>query len=266
MGVKIVAKGKNSIEIKKFNKDGLIKLRDFYLANHEKKKAEISIPNQLLLDPTLTMSLDDPKYIDLDKANTFDNRFELAKYFYNLLHQTISDKELYGQGMWEWLTLYYFDSVFSAHGKWKLRRYDHYIYMPSKKERDTYKMPVSPQWSETTGTGDRHCVRGSYIAYASFPNEAEVILCANSGPAYRGEAAEQLLARRWIKDYGIVNKVFKKVFLMPDGEMKKGWSSTTGAAGSLRRYIAVVDSIMYEHNLNKMKDSDVIRELGKEFS
>ena len=53
---------------------------------------------------------------------------------------------------------------------------------------------------------------------------------------------------------------------MPDGEMKKGWSSTTGAAGSLRRYIAVVDSIMYEHNLNKMKDSDVIRELGKEFS
>ena len=29
---------------------------------------------------------------------------------------------------------------------------------------------------------------------------------------------------------------------------------------------AVVDSIMYEHNLNKMKDSDMIRELGKEFS
>ena len=266
MEVRIVAKGKNITEIKKFNKDGLIELRDFYIANYKKKKADLTIPSHLLFDPALTISLDDPKYIDLDKAKTFDNRFELGKYFYNLLHQTISDKELNGQGMWEWLTLYYFDSVFSTQGKWILNRYDHYIYMPSKKERDTYNMPVSPQWSETTGTGDRHCVRGSYIAYESFPNEAEIILNASSGPAFRGEAAEQLLARRWIKDYDIVNKVFKKVFLMPDGTMKKGWSNTKGAAGSLRRYIAVVDSIMYEHNLNKMKDSDVIRELGKEFS
>ena len=62
-------------------------------------------------------------------------------------------------------------------------------------------------------------------------------------------------------------KVFKKVFLIPgtNSSLKKGWSSEKGS-GSLRRYIAVVDSIMYEHNLNKMKDSDMIRELGKEFS
>ena len=263
-----MAKGKNSLEIKKFNKDGLIELRDFYHANYKKKKADISIPSHLCADPLLTMSLDTPKYIDLDKAKNFDNRYELAKYFYNLLHQSISDEELNSQGMWEWITLQYFDSVFttSKHG-WTLRRYDNYIYMPSKKERDTYKMPVSPQWSETTGTGDRHCVRGPYIAYESFPNEAKVILNADYGSAFRGDAAEQLLARRWIKDYGIVNKVFKKVFLIPgtDSSLKKGWSSEKGP-GSLRRYIAVVDSIMYEHNLNKMKDSDVIRELGKEFS
>ncbi len=261
-----MAKRKNKEEIKKFNKDGLIELRNFYHDNFKKKKADIKTPTHLLLDPALTLPLDDPKYIDLDKANTFNNRYELAKYFYNLLHQSISDEELNSQGMWEWIALYYFDSVFSASGKWTLNRYDHYIYMPSKKERDIYNMSISPQWSETTGTGDRHCVRGSYIAFESFPNEAEVILNSSSGPAFRGEAAEQLLTRRWIKDYGIVNKVFKKVYLMPDGTMKKGWSNTKGAAGSLRRYIAVIDSIMYEHNLNKMKDSDVIRELGKEFS
>lgn len=262
-----MAKAKNTIEIKKFNKDGLIELRDFYHSNYDQKKTDLTIPEHLLLDPAYTNSLETPKYIDLDKANTFINRYELGKYFYNLLHQSISDSELNSQGMWEWIALYYFNSVFSTSGKgWTLNRYDHYIYMPSKKERDTYNMPVTPQWSETTGTGDRHCVRGSYIAYESFPNEADVILNASYGPAFRGEAAEQLLARRWIKDYDIVNKVFKKVFLMPDGTMKKGWSNTKGAAGSLRRYIAVVDSIMYEHNLNKMKDSDVIRELGKEFS
>ena len=265
-----MTKRKNSVEIKKFNKDGLIELRDFYHSNwdpkNKKKKEELTIPTHLLTDPALTRSLETPKYIDLDKAKIFVNRYELGKYFYNLLHQSVSDSELNGQGMWEWLALYYFDSVFSASGKgWTLNRYDHYIYMPSKKERNTYNMAVTPQWSETTGTGDRHCVRGSYIAYESFPDEAEVILNASYGPAFRGEAAEQLLARRWIKDYGIVNKVFKKVFLLPDGGLKKGWSNTKGAAGSLRRYIAVVDSIMYEHNLNKMKDNDVIRELGKEF-
>ena len=95
-----MAKGKNTLEIKKFNKDGLIELRDFYHTNKKKKKADISIPSHLCADPLLTMSLDTPKYIDLDKAKNFDNRYELAKYFYNLLHQSISDEELNSQGMW----------------------------------------------------------------------------------------------------------------------------------------------------------------------
>ena len=262
-----MAKARNTKEIKKFNDKGLIELRNFYYLNNGKKKNELTIPLQLLDDPTLTISLESPKYIDLDKARIFSNRFELAKYFYNLLHQTISDSEFHGQGMWEWIGLFYFDSLFSttAHG-WKLRRYDHYIYMPGKKDRNTYSMPITPQWNEANPTGDRHCVRGSYLAYESFPNEAELILESPYGPAFRGDLAEAFLARRWIKDYSIVNKVFKKVFLLPDGTKKKGWSSTTGGAGSLRRYIAVVDSIMFEHNLNKMNDSDVIKELGKEFA
>ena len=73
METKIMAKGKNTLEIKKFNKDGLIELRDFYHANKKKKKADISIPSHLCADPLLTMSLDTPKYIDLDKFYTNKN-------------------------------------------------------------------------------------------------------------------------------------------------------------------------------------------------
>ena len=269
-----MAKLKNTIEIKKFNKDGLIKLRDFYVLNGAggdfakgNKKDEFKIPIHFLADSALTESLDTPKKIDLDKANQFTSRYELGKYFYNLLHQTLTDSELNSQGIWEWIALFYFDSMFSTSKRgWKLRRYDHYIYTPGKSERARYKMPVSVQWRENMPTGMRHCVRGPYFAYGTFKEGAELILDSSTGPAFRGQMAEEMLSRRWIQHYKIVNSCMKKVFVLPDGSLKKKWNSTSaGLPGTLRRYLAVVDSVMFEHNLYKMKDQDLIKELGKEF-
>ena len=259
-----MSKSRNTKEIKIFNKEGLIKLRDFYNINKKARKNEFIIPVQWLDDLNLTESLQTPKYIDLDKASSFPNRFEFGKYFYNLLNQDLVDTELNGQGLWEWLALYYFDSMFSASKGWKLSRYDNYIYLPHKGLRAQYNMPVAPNWVEHIATGHRHCTRGPYLAFESFGKDAELLLNAQAGPHVFGDLAEQFLARRWTKDFKIIWKVASQIFILPDGSRKPGWS--TSGFGSLRRFMPVIDSVMYSHNINKMKATDLKNELGAEFT
>ena len=261
-----MGKSKNKKEIKIFNNAGLIQLRDFYNANRGLKKNDFITPIFMLDDTSLTETLQTPKYIDLDKAASFPGRFEFGKYFYNLLHQDLEDEELNGQGLWEWLALFYFDSTFSNDKGWNLSRFDNYIYMPHKKLREKYNMPVSPNWNENIPTHHRHCTRGPYFAYESFGNDANLLLNNPKGPHVFGDLSEQLLSRRWTKDFKIIWKAASQIFIMPDGTRKPGWSDQNNRKGSLRRFVTVIDSIMYSHNINKMKTADLINELGKEFA
>lgn len=261
-----MSKLRNKEEIRLFNKDGLIKLRDFYNLNHKKKKNELTIPFHLLRDPSLTESLDTPKYMDLDIVNSFSSRFEFGEYFYKKLNNDIQDHEKNGQGLWEWLAFYFFDSMFSNDKGWKLARMDNYIYLPHKKLREQYNMPISPNWVENIPTPHRHCTRGPYLAYESFGNDSKLLVNNPKGAHVFGDLSEQLLARRWTKDFKLIWKVASTIFIMPDGSRRPGWSNQDGARGSLRRFVKVIDSIMYSHNVSKMSAVDLKSELGNEFS
>jgi len=261
-----MSKIRNKEEIRLFNKAGLIKLRDFYNINHTKRKNEFNIPFHMLRDDNLTESLTTKKFMDLDEVSTFSSRYELGKYFYNKLNNDIEDHEKNGQGLWEWIALYFLDSLFSSDKGWRLARMDNYIYIPHKKLRDHYDMPVSPNWVENIPTPHRHCTRGPYLAYESFKSDSKLLVNHPKGPHVFGDIAEQNLSRRWTKDFKIIWKVASSIFILPDGTRKAGWSSTSKTKGSLRRFMDVIDSIMYSHNINKMSPSDLKKELGKEFA
>ena len=263
-----MSKSNNQIQIMQFNKDGLEAYKDFIVTNFNQKKGNFSIPLDYLTTPDLIKPLKTPKYIDLNKAKTFDSRYELAEYLYNLLHQTLTEEEIYSQGLWEWLALFYFD-MFTAEGGWKLRRMDNYIYMPSKYQREKYGSPISPNYDENTPTDSRHCVRASYMAYQAFKKNAKVMLEAKSGSAFRGDMAEQMLSRRWLKDYPMIVEAAMKSSTESDGSQKKAWLSVrTGyiEPGSLRSFISRVDNFMFSHNFNKLDTKELRKLLGSEFS
>ena len=263
-----MSKSKNKQEIYIFNDDGLKLFRDFIVINSQKGKGDFIIPSDLLTTPGLIEPLSAPRFIDLDKAQTFSSRYDLSKYLFDLLHQTITEQEKFSQGIWEWLTLFYF-SMFVGDGNWKLRRMDNYIYMPSKLAREKYGCPISPNYDENVATDSRHCIRASYLAYEAFGKNAKVLLEAKSGPAYRGEMAEQLLSRRWIKDYPQIMEAAMKSSMNSDGSQKPVWLVNHKGSlepGSLRSYIARVDNFMYSHNFDKIDSKELKKLLGAEFN
>jgi hypothetical protein len=264
-----MSKVKNKKEIMVFNSDGMIEFRNFLNSSRGQKRKDFSIPLDYLTDPNLIKPLSVPRYIDLDKAKSFDSRFDLAKYLYNLLNQTLTEQEIYGQGLWEWLTLFYFEMFALGSKGWVLNRYDHYIYLPSSAKAKKYNHSVSPNWNVKNPTGIRHCVRGSYFAYQYFKENAQFVLEAPSGPAFRGDIAEGILARRWIKDYPFIVEVMHKVALNADGSVKTVWGKNpTGylEPGSQRSFIARVENFVYSHNFNLLDSKDLRRLIGAEFT
>ena len=264
-----MSKNKNKKEIMVFNKDGMIAFRDFLISARDQKRKDFSIPIDFTDDHNLIQPLSSPKYIDLDKAKSFSSRFELAKYLFNLLDQTISDQELYGQGLWEWLTLFYFEMFTSSSKGWVLNRYDHYIYLPSMTISAQYNHAVTPNWNVNKPTDIRHCIRGSYVAFKHFKDNSKIILESPFGPAFRGEAAEGMLARRWIRDYPFVVEVMHKVALNSDGSIKSQWGKARKGylePGSQRSFIARVNNFRYSHNFNLLASKELKKLLGDEFT
>ncbi len=264
-----MSKTNNKKQIMVFNKDGMLAFRDFLLPARDQKRQDFSIPIDFLDDPNLIQPLETPKYIDLNKAKSFSSRFELAKYLFNLMNQTLTEQEVYGQGLWEWLCLFYFEMFTSVDRGWTLNRYDHYIYLPSKTISTKYHHSVTPNWMVNKPTDMRHCIRGPYLTYKWFGSNSKIILESPWGPAWRGDIAEGMLARRWIKDYPFIVEVMHKVAVNPDGSLKTVWGKTPKGylePGSQRSFIARVDNFRYSHNFNLLKPNELKKLIGDEFA
>ena len=81
--------------------------------------------------------------------------------------------------------------------------------------------------------------------------------------------AEQLLSRRWIKDYPQIMEAAMKSSMNSDGSQKPVWLVNHKGRlepGSLRSYIARVDNFMYSHNFDKIDSKELKKLLGAEFN
>ena len=134
-----------------------------------------------------------------------------------------------------------------------------------KRIKKKYNHVLTPNYEEYTPTDLRHCIRGSYIAYEKFKEDAEIILNAKDGPAFRGEMAEQVLARRWLQDYPFIIKLMKEAALDQDGKFKSKWIQNNLDPGSLRSFVARVDNFRYSHNFNVLSKNDLKVLMGSEF-
>ena len=259
--------------IRKLNKQGLIVFADFLNANWEKGKkdkkqiSDLEIPKHLLFDEEHSEELSVNKAL---KENNFTNRFDLGKFYYNYLHQSLTEEEERGQGLWAWLSLYHFEELYVG----TLDRAEYYLPIGKKDEYQIIDPEKHLNFSTTNSLEYRHAVKGFYHFYRTFGDDA-VILCAPSGMGFHGDPHEQIGGILWLKQYKIIMQAFKLLFWNSETkEFKKADGSTALATGpkqktylgGLRRARAVIDALMDIHNFEKIKKPIQLKNLmGDEF-
>ena len=260
--------------IRKLNENGLKEFASFLKANyksgaHQEKIdiVDLEIPTHLLFDDKFSNELKVKKEL---KTQKFENRFQLGKYYFNYLHQSLSEEEEHGQGLWSWLSLYHFNELYSG----KLLRGEFYIPL-GKVDAYTIIEPQKHLDIRTTNPLDyRHPVKGYFHFYRTFGDSAE-ILCSPSGMTFHGDIAEQIGGILWLKQYKIIMDLFKllywdnesKTFKKADGKGALTSNSSQKAyLGGLRRARAVIDALMDIHNFEKINKPMQLKDLmGDEF-
>lgn len=260
--------------IRKLNQEGLYKFADFVLEHRDRDISELELPRFLLFDDAFSEELTTPKKI---KHQNFDNRFQLGKFYFNYLHQDLTDDELEGQGLWSWLALFHFDVLFAR----SLLRAEYYIPLGASKKgiiNQNFFNSAKPFSYQNFGWQNpleyRHAVKGYFHFYKTFGDSAE-ILCSSKGITYHGDVAEQIGGILWLKQYTIIMNLFKALYW--DSENKdfkksngRGALTTTSSSksylGGLRRARAVIDALMDMHNFDKIKKTTQLIDLmGSEF-
>ncbi len=249
-------------KIRILNNDGLKKYADFLIRNHKQEVLEITPPKEILFDEQYSRDLSEPKEL---KEKSFSNRYELGKYYYNHLHETLTDKEIDGQGLWSWLSLYHWDLLYAG----TLPRAEHFI--PVGDKENIINATYVP-FNITNPLEYRHPVKGYYHFYNYFGDNAR-ILCSQKITSH-GEVAEHIGGVLYLKQYKVIMDTLKslfwnaekKIFRKSDGT---GALSTKmdspGYLGGLRRARAVIDGLMTIYNFSKLKKSKLKELLGEEF-
>ena len=118
----------NGIEVKSFNKSGIIAFQNFLQATRD--KANPPNPVELLDDSGLI----EVRYEKLMvESRSFASRRDAADYFHQQFREVPSVELRNDAGMWTWLSLFYFDQICpEIDGERKVRNDYTYVFMPDQ--------------------------------------------------------------------------------------------------------------------------------------
>ena len=125
----------------RFNNKGVDRFREYLRLARE--DATASVQWDLLQDPSLTEEVNPPAEVD---AISFQTKREAATYLHKLLREIPKQTVIEDQGLWTWLSLYFFDSICPKRdGKRTIRNDYTYIYEP-KNTRHFYRHLLFISW------------------------------------------------------------------------------------------------------------------------
>ncbi len=199
--------------------------------------------------------LDDPQAsedfgIEADVTHRpFANRLEAGRYLHSVFDACDRDGLDSSKGLWSWLALYYFDEVCPANG--------HGVRKPGKPH---YYVPGEHAWHYY-----RHKLAGPYRIYNLHGEEAQILLCgAVDSP---GDFNEQLASRQeFVTNSGIIQAAATLYYDEERDKPKSGATPNRRKAGTLRRFVDVIQQLDLTYDLYSMTGEEIVGLLPSEFN
>lgn len=228
-----------------FNRDGMARFSS-YRASLALNPA-LEPPLEILEDPALAEVV--PGDVDVTKR-TFTNRLEAGIFFNELMDRANIQLPERNQGLWAWLTLYFFDEVCPADGNGKRNPKDEARLVPLLDNHQRFY---------------RHLLVGPFLivrAHRAHPERAIAMLC---NPLWKpGEIVEQLASRKELVTNGAVADVATKLYYDPNTKsFKRGAGSDV--KGAARRLAALLNQLDLTFYLYGMSCDELLSLLPKEF-
>jgi hypothetical protein len=233
------------MKLHRFNRDGVAAFANY--------RARLTLdptlepPVELLEDPALTELL--PGSADVSKRK-FANRLEAGRFLNELMDTAKVQLPERDQGLWTWLTLFFFDEVCPADGNGRRNPKDEARLIPLLDNHQRFY---------------RHLLVGPFLivrAHRTQPERAVAMLC---NPLWKpGEIAEQLASRKELVTNHAVADVATRLYYDPaTSSFKRGAGSDV--KGAARRLATLFNQLDLTFYLYGMSCDEMLALLPKEF-
>lgn len=233
------------MNLRRFNADGV----SAFAIYRARLALEPSLPPplELLDDPALTEGL--PGEIEVP-PRSFANRLEAGQFLNELIERAAINLPERDQGLWSWLTLFYFDEVCPADGNGK-----------RSPKHEARLLPILDNHQRFY----RHLLLGPFLivrAHRDNPQRAIAMLCKPLDEP--GEIAEQLASRKELVTNRAVAEAATQLYYDPaKASFKRGaGSDVRGAARRLATLLNQLDLTWYLYGLSS---AELLHLLPKEF-
>jgi len=233
------------MKLRRFNADGVAQ----FALYRSRLALEPSLPPplQLLEDSALTEIM--PGDVDVP-ARSFTNRLEAGTFLNQLIETAGINLPERDQGLWTWLTLFYFDEVCPADGNGNRS--------PQNEARLLAQVDNFQRFY-------RHLLLGPFLivrAHRDEPSRAIAFLCK---PLWEpGEIVEQLASRKELVTNRAVAEAATRLYYDPaTGSFKRGAGSSV--KGAPRRLAALLNQLDITWYLYGLSVDELLNLLPKEF-
>ncbi len=221
---------------------GLERLRDYLQAL--RGGAQRPPPRELLADADATRELS----VDVAVApERFASRAQLGEYLWHRLAPLPAAEVEGNRGLWAWLSLFFFDQVCPPRPDGTRRPGQDYRHIPDFDFRHRY----------------RHLLYGPYAVYRRHRGDAALVL---AGPPHVEPALYQEIAARQdlIVSRGVI-EALNLLYLDPARGAPKRGASAINRAGTVRRFIRVLQQLDLTYDIHGMSGQAIIDLLPPEF-
>ena len=223
------------------NQSGIKEFREYLYSNNG--VSEAPAPVHLLDDPRFSAP---STYSDIEvEHREFDTRLEFAQYIDECARSYGMDGAIDEPGLWEWLTVFYFDQVcpFDQKGRRSIYKVERYI-------------PDSSR-----GWHYRHLLKGAYTFLRDHLDATDAVRLALAGPLYiHSGAYEHLVSRPRLRTSNGVQMAALALFYDRGSAKMK-----TGATSSIQEFGLLLRNLPPEYDLNQMSEQSVLALLPPRF-
>lgn len=225
------------------NDNGIEKFKDFL--NRVRTGSKEAPPFELLTDEETSDSFD----VDIElKEIYFENRYDLGKYLTEILKQFDRHKISRNHRLWNWLTLYFFDSICKKDidGIRKILRPELYI-LDSKYNYLRYY---------------KHLIRTPWLAVLDHGVMAKILFANTRG--VRSDIEETLAASQQVLGNKTIISAAYLLYFDKNTEKPKRGAAGKGA-GSPRRLTAVIQQLELTFDIQSCTSFQFLELLPQEF-
>lgn len=233
------------MKLRRFNRDGVAAFANY--RSRLSLESTLPPPTQLLDDPALTEVVSENVEVT---PRPFESRLEAGRHLNELIDAAGISLPERDQGLWTWLTLFFFDAVCPADGHGKRDPQDEARLLPLLDNHQRFY---------------RHLLLGPFLVVRAHRDQPERALAFLKQVLWKpGDIVEQLASRKELVTNRAVAEAATRLYFDPvAGAFKRGHSSKI--KGGPRRLANLLNQLDLTWYLYGMTADDVLNLLPKEF-